>query len=121
MHDCRNVDLRKLGEIAAEQLAVPRLLQVVELVLQGDLRLLDRDAKVHLPSDFGVLFERRGDVGERVELFAHCLANVGPLDLDDYFASIAQNRAMDLTERGGSDGLRLELLERFRDADLELL
>ena len=121
VHHAGDVDLRERGEVVAQDVGVARLLQVIQLVRQRDPGLLDGADEVQLPGDLGVLVERMGDVVEHRQLLAHLLAHVRALDLHDDVGAVAEDGAVGLAERCGSERGRLEALEGLRDAHAELL
>src|SRR5207247_681468 len=109
VNDGGDVDLRKVGEVAAQDLHVAGFLEVIQLVVQRQLRLLDRPAQVHLPPDLSVLFERLRDVGQRVQLLVDFLTYFRPLHFDYHLPAIAKDGTMYLPQRRGSHRRRFEL------------
>ena len=111
-----NVDLRKLHQIGAKNFGVSRFLQIIELVIEGDLRLLDGAEEIHFAADVAVLLERSGDVGEGLQLFFDFVTNIRALHLDDDLSAVTQDRAMSLAKRRRGHRNRFECLEDFRDS-----
>ncbi len=62
-----------MREIPSQQLAVARLLQVIELVVERDLGLLDGAEEVEAAANLAVLLDDRGDVGEDLHVVADLL------------------------------------------------
>ena len=116
----RHDDALELAQVVGEGGEVARFEAVVQLAQDVLAELLQERRELVLAARLRVRVEEGGDVAEDVEVFRHLLADAGALHLDDHVAAVAHQRAVNLSERGGGHGRRVELGERLRDAHAQL-
>ncbi len=118
--DHRDVDLRVVGEVAAERVRVVRFDAVVELAPDRPRELIDQGDQVDERQAVDAVLEQAGELVQQLDVGVDLALGVGALHLDDHLVPAGQPCPMDLADRGRGDGLLVELGEDLFDAQPEL-
>ncbi len=105
----------KLPQVFAESDEVAGFEFEIEFAEQTAAQPVQHVLKIVALAEFGMSIKKLGDLTQRFEILDDLFANVRPLNFNHNLPTVAHTCPVHLGQRGGSERLRIEIRERFRD------
>ena len=115
-HRLRHQKQGEAAQVLPNNDQVLRLAFVIEFLLDGRAKFLEHPDKAIALAEAGMRIEKRGDLGQHLEILRDLAADGRTLDFDDHRAPIAQGSGVDLSDRRRGQWLGIELRECLRDS-----
>src|ERR1044071_6917532 len=118
-HRHRHDDSFKLTKVSIEDDEVARFLPVVEFTQKAFTQFPKNHTELITTARLRMIVQKLRDALQDFQILEDDFAYSGSLHFDDHLTTISHLGAMRLTERSGSDGLRLETGEGFGEPHAE--